>query len=162
MSVIKKIVAAFAVAAAMGLAGSVIYPVRMVAPEADGPLLGEAKIDPQTLGILERSCQNCHSERTKWPWYSHIAPISWMIASDVGQARSHMNLSHWQEYSREDRMMLLSAIGSAVRNRKMPVGRYVLLHPEARLTDQERQQIYQWTRDGSMVMHPRQQSPPDP
>jgi hypothetical protein len=148
MSVIKKIVAAFALVAAIGLAGSVIYPIRTTAPpESDGPLLGGAQIDPETLGILERSCQNCHSERTKWPLYSHIAPMSWMIASDVQQARSHMNLSHWQEYSPEDRLMLLSAIGSAVRNRKMPVGRYVLLHPEARLTDQERQQIYQWTRD---------------
>jgi hypothetical protein len=73
--------------------------------------------------------------------------MSWMIASDVKQARSHMNLSHWEEYSGEDRMMLLGEIGSAVRNRKMPVGRYVLLHPEARLTEAERQQIYQWTRN---------------
>ena len=57
-----------------------------------------------------------------------------------------MNLSQWQDYSTDDRLRLLSAIGSAVRNREMPPQRYLLLHPEARLTDMERQQIYRWTR----------------
>jgi hypothetical protein len=57
-----------------------------------------------------------------------------------------MNLSQWQDYSTDDRLRLLSEIGSAVRNGAMPVQRYVLLHPEARLSDMERQQIYHWTR----------------
>jgi heme-binding protein len=81
-----------------------------------------------------------------WPWYSHQAPISWLIARDVHDAHLHMNLSRWQEYSADDRLRLLGAIGSAVRNREMPPRRYTLMHPEARLTDQERRQIYQWTR----------------
>ena len=58
-----------------------------------------------------------------------------------------MNLSQWQDYSTDDRLRLLSEIGSAVRNREMPVQRYLLLHPEARLSDDERQQIYSWTRN---------------
>jgi hypothetical protein len=57
-----------------------------------------------------------------------------------------MNLSQWQDYSTDDRLRLLSEVGSAVRSREMPVQRYLLLHPEARLTDIERQQIYRWTR----------------
>lgn len=57
-----------------------------------------------------------------------------------------MNLSQWQDYSTEERLRLLSAIGSAVRNREMPPRRYLLLHPEGRLSDGERQQIYRWTR----------------
>jgi hypothetical protein len=57
-----------------------------------------------------------------------------------------MNLSRWQDYSIDDRLRLLSEIGSAVRNSEMPVQRYLLLHPEARLTDRERQSIYRWTR----------------
>ena len=57
-----------------------------------------------------------------------------------------MNLSRWRDYSPENRLGLLSEIGSAVKNHEMPVQRYLLLHPEARLTDAERQQIYRWTR----------------
>jgi hypothetical protein len=58
-----------------------------------------------------------------------------------------MNLSRWQDYSIDDRLRLLSAIGSAIRNREMPPQRYLLLHPEARLNDEARQQIYRWTRN---------------
>jgi hypothetical protein len=57
-----------------------------------------------------------------------------------------MNLSRWQEYSAEDRVMLLSEVGSTVKNHEMPVQRYVLLHSEARLSDYERERIYEWTR----------------
>jgi hypothetical protein len=57
-----------------------------------------------------------------------------------------MNLSRWQDYSPDDHLRLLSEIGSAVKNREMPVQRYLFLHPEARLTDAEREQIYRWTR----------------
>ena len=144
---IKKILIATLVAAAIAVGGSLIHPFGMRASAEDRQtILQEAQIDPDTLAIIQRACQNCHSQKTEWPWYSHVAPVSWLLARDVQQARLHMNLSRWQEYSTDDRLRLLSAIGSAVRNRKMPVQRYLLLHPEARLTDIERQQIYRWTR----------------
>jgi hypothetical protein len=145
--VIKKILIATLVAAAIAVGGSLIHPFGMPgAPPDDQAILRDAQIDPETLAIIQRACQNCHSQKTEWPWYSHVAPVSWLLAHDVQQARMHMNLSRWQDYSTDDRLRLLSAIGSAVRNRKMPVQRYLLLHPEARLTDAERQQIYRWTR----------------
>ncbi|MDP9112331.1 MAG: heme-binding domain-containing protein [Acidobacteriota bacterium] len=143
---IKKLLIAAAAIALAAAGGSLLHPFGASAPGTDQPILREAQIDPATLAVLQRACQNCHSQQTEWPWYSHIAPMSWMIARDVQQARSHMNLSHWQHYSVEDRLQLLSAIGSAVRNRQMPLERYVILHPEARLTASERQQIYRWTK----------------
>ncbi len=144
---IKKILIAAGAVAIAAAGGSLLHPFGIpAAPRANQPILQEAQIDPATFAILQRACQNCHSQQTEWPWYSHVAPMSWLIARDVQQARSHMNLSQWQDYSPEDRLQLLSAIGSAVKNRQMPVQRYVILHPEARLTESERQQIYRWTR----------------
>jgi hypothetical protein len=144
---IKKILIAAGAVAIAAAGGSLLHPFGTpTAPGVNQPILREAQIDPATLAILQRACQNCHSQQTQWPWYSHVAPMSWLIARDVQQARSHMNLSQWQDYSTDDRLQLLSAIGSAVRNRQMPLPRYVILHPEARLTDNERQQIYRWTR----------------
>jgi len=136
------------VAAAIAAAGSsLIHPFGTFgSPDNGQAVLRDAQIDPETLALVQRACENCHSEKTVWPWYSHVAPASWLLERDVQQARLHMNLSHWQDYSPEDRLGLLSEIGSAVRNREMPVQRYLLLHPEARLTDAERQQIYRWTR----------------
>ena len=145
---LNKILIGLVAAAVIAIGGgSLIHPFGAAeTPGSHETILREAQIEPETLALFERACQNCHSERTEWPWYSHVAPMSWLIARDVQQARSHMNLSRWQEYPSDERLGLLSEIGSAVRNREMPKQRYLLLHPEARLTDQERQQIYEWTR----------------
>jgi heme-binding protein len=144
---LKKILVGLIAAAVIAIGGSLIHPFGTAGtPGNNEAILREAQIDPETLALFERACQNCHSERTEWPWYSHVAPISWLLTRDVQQARLRMNLSRWQDYSSSDRLSLLSGIGGAVRNRKMPVQRYLLLHPEARLTEKERQQIYEWTR----------------
>jgi Haem-binding domain len=144
---IKKILIALGTVAIAAVGGSLIHPFgRPVPPSNNQTLFNGAQIDPETLAIVQRACQNCHSQNTEWPWYSHVAPVSWLIARDVQQARSHMNLSQWQDYSTDDRLPLLSAIGSAARNRVMPPQRYLFLHPEARLSDMERQQLYRWTR----------------
>jgi heme-binding protein len=145
---LKKVLLAVAAGTVAAVGGSLIHPFGKTA--VSGPsqaILCDAQTDPDTLAIVQRACQNCHSENTKWPWYGHVAPVSWMLARDVQQARAHMNLSKWQDYSTGDRLRLLSAIGSAARNRAMPPQRYLLLHPEARLSAGERQQIYRWTRN---------------
>jgi Haem-binding domain len=136
----------FVAIAAVG--GSLIHPFGKTAVAGTGQtIFREAQIDPPTLVIVRRACQNCDSENTEWPWYGHVAPVSWLLARDVQQARSHMNLSQWRHYSTDDRLRLLSAIGSVARNRTMPPTRYLLVHREARLSDQEREQIYRWTRN---------------
>ena len=144
---LRKITPTFAATAILAASCSLIQPFGKVNSGAwKGRILSGAQIDSETLGLIQRACQNCHSFNTELPFYGRIAPMSWLMARDVRQARLHMNLSQWQEYSTDDRIMLLSEVGSAVKNHEMPVRRYVLLHSEARLSDQERDQIYQWTR----------------
>jgi hypothetical protein len=126
---------------ALHLPGGVPRPQRPVAPLFEG-----TKIDAETLRIFERACQNCHSERTEWPWYSHIPPASWIVRKDVEQARARLNLSRWLDYTAEERRFRLGAIGTAVRAGMMPPARYTILHPAARLSTAEREQIYRWTR----------------
>jgi len=116
------------------------------------PLFGGAAPSAVT-GIVSRSCQNCHSEKTDWPVYSLVAPLSWMVERDVRDARSHMNLSRWNEYDSDQRRQILAEMGSLVRNHQMPPRRYVLLHPEARLSDSDADQLYQWTR-AARKLHP--------
>jgi hypothetical protein len=148
------------VVAIAALGGSLIHPFGAPTVPGGQPILRDTQIDPQTRGLFRRACQNCHSEETVWPWYGHIAPVSWALAHDVQEARSHMNLSHWQDYPGDERLRLLSAMGSAVRNLEMPLPRYLLLHPEARLTDAERQQIYQWTRSERRRLQTPSENPP--
>jgi hypothetical protein len=133
--------------ALLGAASALIHPFGPIkAARSNASLMPEAALDPQIAQLLEKSCQNCHSEKTEWPWYSYIAPLSWMIESDVHRGRSHMNLSRWNEYSLEERGNLLSQIGVMVRNRAMPLPKYLLLHPEARISDAEIAQLNEWAR----------------
>jgi len=126
---------------------SIVHPFgRVKGPASTAPLLAGASVDSQVMDIVSRSCQNCHSNKTEWPLYSYIAPMSWMIEKDVHDARSHMNLSRWRDYDSGQRQQILSEIGSLVRNHGMPPQRYLLLHPEARLTSSEIDRLYQWTR----------------
>jgi hypothetical protein len=132
--------------ALLGLA-SLVHPFGAVKTRrSNTPLLAGAPLDPSITQRIEKSCQNCHSERTDWPWYSYVAPMSWLIENDVRQGRSHMNLSHWDEYTLEKRQEILTELSAMVRSRQMPPPRYLQLHPSAKLSDAEIDQIYQWAR----------------
>jgi hypothetical protein len=136
----------FGLICANGLA-SMVHPFgRIKGPASPAPLLAGASVESPVKGIVSRACQNCHSEKTEWPPYSYIAPMSWMIEKDVHDARSHMNLSRWSDYDPGQRRQILSEIASLVRNHMMPPQRYLLLHPEARLSGADVDVLYQWTR----------------
>ena len=134
-------------ASLLGLVSLLAHPFGAAKiPASSKPLLAGAPVDPGVMQIVERSCQSCHSEKTEWPWYSYVAPMSWLIEKDVNQARSHMNLSHWDEYTMEKQQEILAELSAVVRNRQMPLPRYTRLHPEARLSDSEIDRIYRWAR----------------
>src|SRR5712671_4401539 len=107
----KKALIGVVAAALAAAGGSLIRPFGALGSSANSHvILRDAQIDPETLAVLQRACQNCHSEKTAWPWYSRVAPASWLLERDVQQARIHMNLSRWQDYSPDDHLRLLSEI----------------------------------------------------
>jgi len=116
------------------------------ASQPDKPKLTGATIPVEVQQILERKCGDCHSESTHWPVYSQFAPASWLMEHDVFEGRGQLNLSRWEEYSRESQIDLLTKIGSEARSGEMPLRHYLLLHPKARLTTEEQQLLYGWAR----------------
>jgi hypothetical protein len=129
---------------AVTLTGLALHPEPL--PAHSKPLFQGAQIDEATLALFQRACQNCHSENTQWPWYSRIPPASWVIGKDVNDARRHVNFSKWDSYRLEEQEEFLTRIGSVVRDGRMPLPRYTLLHREAVLASPERQRIYEWCR----------------
>jgi hypothetical protein len=128
-------------------AASLLHPCGPVKRQrSTSRLLSGARIPSDIAGLFERSCANCHSEKTEWPWYSYAPPMSWLIERDVKRAREHMNLSRWDGYTEEQQIGLLARIGGELRTRRMPLPSYLKLHPSARLSDDEVERIYQWTR----------------
>ena len=94
--------------------------------------------------ILKRSCYDCHSHETVWPWYSRIAPASWLLAWDVKEGREELNFSTWHQYSNRKRTKKLREIAEEIEEGEMPPWFYIPLHPEARLSSQDKQHLRTW------------------
>lgn len=140
---IKWILLAFVV---VTIVASFIHPFgRVKAADSPRPLFSGAQVETPLFNIVQRSCASCHSEQTNWPWYSYVAPASWMVEKDVHDGRDHLNMSHWDEYSVEKRIEILAQISVMVRNKQMPLPRYTWLHSEAKLSDSDISSIDRWS-----------------
>jgi hypothetical protein len=129
------------------LASVFVHPLpHEVSDRASAPLLPGAEIPPSVAGVLANACVNCHSEKTQWPWYSLVAPVSWLVENDVKHAREHLNLSRWDGLQEVDQRMLLTAIATVIENHEMPPHKYVVLHPEAKLSADDSVRVIEWTR----------------
>ena len=113
---------------------------------AGSPLLRGADVPPSVANVFAHACVNCHSEKTEWPWYSSVAPASWLVENDVKHAREHLNLSRWDGLQEVDQRMLLTAIATVIENHEMPPHKYVVLHPEASLSVDDSVRVIEWTR----------------
>jgi len=128
------------------LASALVHPLSHRASDRAGaPLLLGADIPPSVLDVFAQACINCHSERTRWPWYSQVAPVSWLVENDVKRAREHLNLSRWDSFDGAEQRVLLTAIATVVENREMPLHRYLVFHPDVKLSAEDSVQVIEWT-----------------
>ena len=93
---------------------------------------------PATRQLTKRACFDCHSNETVWPWYSCIAPVSWLVYHDVVEGREHLNFSDWRGDRKGESAKKMAG---EIREGEMPPVQYRLAHPEAGLTDDEKQQL---------------------
>ena len=95
------------------------------------------------------SCYDCHSHETRWPWYAFVAPVSWMVAHDVTDAREELNFSTWRAYRPDQRERLREKMLEEVEEGEMPPRLYRLLHPDAELDATELELLRAWAADGA-------------
>ncbi|HEX2342032.1 MAG TPA: heme-binding domain-containing protein [Vicinamibacterales bacterium] len=91
-------------------------------------------VAPAAAAVLERACRDCHSNRTEWPWYSNVAPVSWFVIDHVNHGRSHLNFSEWSSYQPDRRRELLEGVCKETRGGAMPLPSYTWIHWNARLS----------------------------
>lgn len=99
--------------------------------------------DPELMAVLRRSCWDCHSNETVWPWYSYIAPMSWLIADHVHEGREALNFSDWDESDLDD---VREESNKEVQKAKMPMPSYLILHSDAKLSDADKQVFERWAK----------------
>jgi hypothetical protein len=122
-------------------------------PSLTNPPVDESKsigatthMTPEVAAILERSCKDCHSSKTEWPWYSNVSPVSWYLKNHIDDGRRALSLSDWGTYAQRKRETKLHEICEQVEAGQMPIKSYLLLHPSAKLSDDDRRVLCEWAK----------------
>ena len=133
--------------------GALFLVIQVVRPPKSNPAVDERKSLqastplPTAVGaILDRSCNDCHSPNTQWPWYSNIAPASWYLVYDVNEGRKELSFSDWGSYNTRRTARKLQEICEQLEKGKMPTRAYVLLHPTARLSEADKRLLCDWAK----------------
>ena len=119
---------------AAGLLMSQLIPVNRENP----PVEDEVPVSTELAAVLRRSCYDCHSNETVWPWYSRVAPVSWLLAHDVREGREYVNYSTWNRLSKAQQAEAIHESWEHVEEGDMPPWYYLPIHPEARLSPADR------------------------
>ena len=129
------------------LIGIQFVPMNVPAevPTKDGD---ELQAPEKVEAILKRACFDCHSNHTNFPWYSSVAPVSWFTKLHVKEGREHMNFSTWASYDNEKKAKYLDKIPRAIES-KMPLPSYLIIHKEAKLSDEDKQILTDWAAEAA-------------
>ena len=125
------------------------YPMDKPAVIENNPddLLLNNEIPLDVGNILKSSCYDCHSNRTRYPWYTSIAPVKWMMYDHIEEGREHLNFSDWNSLSKADMVEKLDDIYVVMEEKEMPLKSYTVVHAEAKLSEEDRVLVMQWTEN---------------
>lgn len=125
-----------------------LIAAQFVPVERSNPLAtSEPAMPAPVKEILKRSCFDCHSNETRWPWYSYVAPVSWLVANDVKEGREHLNFSEWDNLSLKKKRKRLEECVEEIEEEKMPMPIYLITHPNARVGPEELALIRNWVNE---------------
>lgn len=144
----KKFLKIFAIV----LAGAFIA-IQFIRPDFTNPPINQAEtleasmqVPENVEAILATSCKDCHSNATKYPWYSNVQPSAWFLADHIKDGRRHLNLSEWNTYEAGRKKRKLSEICEQVESREMPLPSYLYIHRDAKLSDEQIKVLCDWTK----------------
>jgi len=137
--------------------------IQLVPVQRTNPPVAAAEVPapPEVRAILKRACYDCHSNETIWPWYSRVAPFSFLLERDVREGRREVNFSTLARDPLKRRQRKWMEIPEQVEKKEMPPWLYAAVHPEARLSDAERAALVRWAQESGRREGPAE-SPPAP
>jgi hypothetical protein len=112
--------------------------------KSNPPVTGDLQASVEVKSILKEACYDCHSNETKWPWYSKVAPVSFLIVNHVNEGREHLNFSSWTKMFSQKQQEAKEEIWEEIEKDEMPLDNYTLLHPKAKLTIEQKKTIKDW------------------
>ena len=132
---------------------AVLLLIQLIQPSRANPpvvvsrsLESHMAVPPEVQSVLKRACYDCHSSSTVWPWYSHVAPVSWYVAHDVNVARSHVNFQDWEaQENPKEGLEHLGLTCKLMREGKMPPSDYGMMHQNAKVSPADTNTVCAWT-----------------
>lgn len=123
-----------------------LYPVNQPEVILNNPndLLKNVDMPDNISSFLKEACYDCHSNETVYPWYANISPVKWMVYDHINEGREELNFSEWNTISKIDKAELLDDIATNVIEKEMPLKFYPIMHPKAKLNEDDRQAISDW------------------
>lgn len=112
------------------------------------PVTGEIVAPAKVKAVFRKSCYDCHSNETVYPWYNHVAPVSWLLARDVTVGRKEVNFSAWQQMPEDRQNRKRQKIWKEIASGEMPPWFYLPLHPAAKLSDSDKAIVKAWSEGG--------------
>lgn len=143
MNLFKKIVLGIIVLLVLG---QFVQPDKNEGAYNLEPFFKATEATGKMQAILFNACSDCHSNRTKYPWYNQITPINFWLANHVNEGKEHLNFSEWETYTDKKKAHKLEEIYEEVEEREMPLKSYTWIHNEAKLTDDQVQLIVDWAK----------------
>lgn len=128
---------------AIGLA----IAIQFIRPDFQNTQVDEKimlKADTKVVHVLKKSCYDCHSQETVHPWYSNIAPISWVMADHINQGRKALDFSNWENLDPKIKLERLERAKQVIYNHRMPKSEYLMMHKNALLTPEEKKLLEQF------------------
>jgi len=118
-------------------------------PDDEKSIIHSDLVTEYLLPVLRTSCFDCHSNNTVFPWYAKLAPSSWLLADHIDEGKSNLNFSEWENYSRREKIGLLEDIQEEVKSGAMPLKSYLLIHRDAKLSEEEVAIISKWAEEAT-------------
>jgi hypothetical protein len=133
----------------LGGLAALLTLIQLIPVDRSNPPVEQEPAAPANVrAILERSCYDCHSNETRWPWYSYVAPASWLVAHDVREGREHLNFTTWNRYDEEEQREKIEEIWEEVEEGKMPLWYYRFVHRSSKPNDEDRAALEAWSTPG--------------
>jgi len=130
--------------------------IQFIRPDFQNTKVDEAitlKADAKVMSVLQKSCYDCHSQETKFPWYRNIAPVSWVMADHINQGRKALDFSNWGNIDPKLKLERLERAKQVIYNHRMPKSEYIMMHENAVLTSEEKQLLEQFFDSEIETLH---------
>ena len=130
----------------LGILIQFIRPEKNISSESINDISTVMDVPENVQEIIKTSCADCHSNTTKYPWYSEIAPVSWYLASHVNDGKKHLNFSEWASYNKNQKEHIIKDLKKELKSKEMPLNSYLWIHKEAVVSPEQYKILLDWVQ----------------